>query len=57
MVKEKGPKILVIDDDQEMREMIYNFLTYRGFYVKNILDSIKGLISSQSPHYHYRKMH
>jgi len=34
MVKEKRVRILVVDDDQEVREMIYSFLTYRGFYAK-----------------------
>ena len=38
MVKGKRMRILVVDDDKEMREVIYSFLTYRGFYVETMQD-------------------
>ena len=50
-VKEKRMKILVVDDDQEMREMIYSFLTYRGFYVKTMKDGINGLAELKKDSY------
>ena len=34
MAGEQHQKILVVDDDRELREMLYRFLTYQGFYVK-----------------------
>ena len=34
MVSKRQQKILVVDDDQELREMLYRFLTYQGFHVQ-----------------------
>lgn len=34
MVSKRPRKILVVDDDRELREMLYRFLTYQGFHVK-----------------------
>ena len=42
MVSEKRPRILVVDDDEELREMICNFLTYRGCYVETACDGVDG---------------
>jgi DNA-binding response OmpR family regulator len=43
VAKGKRMRVLVVDDDQEMRDMICSFLTYRGFYVKTVQDGSKGL--------------
>ena len=43
MAKVKKMKVLVVDDDQEMRDMLCSFLTYRGYSVKIAQDGIKGL--------------
>ena len=40
MVSEKRPRILVVDDDEELREMICNFLTYRGCYLETACDGV-----------------
>jgi DNA-binding NtrC family response regulator len=34
MAGKQQQKILVVDDDQELREMLYRFLTYKGFSVQ-----------------------
>ena len=34
MAAKRQQKILVVDDDQELREMLYRFLTYEGFLVQ-----------------------
>jgi DNA-binding NtrC family response regulator len=33
MTSKRQRKILVVDDDRELREMLYRFLTYKGFSV------------------------
>ena len=33
MASKRKQKILVVDDDRELREMLYRFLTYKGFSV------------------------
>ena len=35
--------MLVVDDDQQMRDMLYSFLSYRGFYVRTAEDGNRGL--------------
>lgn len=49
----KGRKlrVLVVDDDNEMREMLYSFLSYRGFYVKTAQDGVKGLAELEKDSY------
>ena len=42
MVSETKPRILVVDDDEELREMIRNFLAYRGCYVETACDGLEG---------------
>jgi DNA-binding NtrC family response regulator len=42
MVSETKPRILVVDDDEELREMIRNFLAYRGCYVETACDGLDG---------------
>jgi DNA-binding NtrC family response regulator len=42
MVSEIKPRILVVDDDSELREMIRNFLAYRGCYVETACDGLEG---------------
>ena len=42
VASEKKPRILVVDDDEELCEMIYGFLTYKGFYVKTAFDGVAG---------------
>ncbi len=42
MVSERHQKILVVDDDRELREMLYRFLTYQGFYVKTACHGGEG---------------
>jgi DNA-binding NtrC family response regulator len=42
MVSETKPRILVVDDDDELREMIRNFLAYRGCYVETACDGLDG---------------
>jgi DNA-binding NtrC family response regulator len=49
--KEKRKKVLVVDDDQEMRNMLRSFLTYRGYYVKTVQDGIKGLAELEKDFY------
>lgn len=51
MVKGKRTKILVVDDDKEMREMIYSFLTYRGFYVETVQDGAHCLAALEKKSY------
>ena len=42
MVSETKPRILVVDDDDELREMIRNFLAYRGCFVETACDGLDG---------------
>jgi len=42
MVSERHQKILVVDDDRELREMLYRFLTYQGFHVKTACHGGEG---------------
>jgi len=42
MDSETRPRILVVDDDEELREMICNFLTYSGCYVETACDGVDG---------------
>ena len=42
MVSETKPRILVVDDDEELREMIRNFLAYRGCFVETACDGLDG---------------
>ena len=42
MVSETKPRILVVDDDEELREMIRTFLAYRGCYVETACDGVDG---------------
>ncbi len=42
MVSEIKPRILVVDDDEELREMIRNFLAYRGCFVETACDGLDG---------------
>jgi len=51
MAKGKRMRILVVDDDQEMREMLYSFLTYRGFYVETMQDGVSGLAALEKDPY------
>lgn len=51
MSKEKKPKVLVVDDDQEIREMISTFLTYKGFQVKTANDGTDGLAELEKDSY------
>jgi len=51
MVKGKRMRILVVDDDREMREMIYSFLTYRGFYVETMQDGANCLAALEKDSY------
>jgi len=34
MAGKRQQKILIVEDDQELRHMLYRFLTYQGFYVQ-----------------------
>jgi DNA-binding response OmpR family regulator len=51
MAKGNRMKVLIVDDDQEMRDMLYSFLTYRGFYVKTAQDGINGLAALEKDSY------
>jgi DNA-binding NtrC family response regulator len=42
MVSKRQQKILVVEDDQELRDMLYSFLTYRGFYVQTACHGVDG---------------
>jgi DNA-binding NtrC family response regulator len=42
MVSLTKPRILVVDDDGELREMIRNFLAYRGCFVETAYDGLDG---------------
>jgi DNA-binding NtrC family response regulator len=42
MVSQKKLRILVVDDDEELREMIRTFLAYRGCYVETAADGLDG---------------
>ena len=42
MVGETSPRILVVDDDEELRGMICNFLTFRGCCVETACDGVEG---------------
>ena len=42
MGSETKPRILVVDDDEELREMISNFLACRGCYVETAANGLDG---------------
>jgi two-component system OmpR family response regulator len=52
MVKGKRMRVLVVDDEREMREMIYSSLTYyRGFYVETMQDGAHCLAALEKDYY------
>ena len=44
-------KVLVVDDDQQVRDMLYSFLSYRGFYVRTAEDGNAGLAELKKESY------
>ena len=43
VIRDRRLKILVVDDDPQVREMIQSFLSFRGFHVKTAEDGNSGL--------------
>jgi len=52
MVSETRPRLLVVDDDEELREMICNFLTYRGCYVETACDGVDACSALERSTFH-----
>ncbi len=52
MASETRPRILVVDDDEELREMICNFLTYRGCYLETACDGVDACSALERSTFH-----